>query len=60
MRRYPVRVALLTLGVLLGYGSAIAHYGFGYRFGHDCHHHHAHHGHWDHEHERDRAEGAAE
>ena len=25
MRRYRLRIALLTLGVVLGYGSAIAH-----------------------------------
>jgi hypothetical protein len=43
MRRYHFRVALLTLGVVLGFGSAIARFGFGYRFGHDCHHHHHHH-----------------
>jgi hypothetical protein len=64
MRRYHVRVTLLTLGVLLGFGSAIARYGFGYRFGHDCyHHHHHHHDHCDHDHNAARkdepVEGAA-
>ena len=33
MIRYRVRVILLALGVLLGYGSAIAHL-----TGHDWHH----------------------
>jgi len=59
MRRYHVRVTLLTLGVVLGFGSAIARYGFGYRFGHDCHHHHAHHEHWDHDRHDEPPEGAA-
>ena len=27
MRRFHIRIALLALGVVLGYGSAIAHYG---------------------------------
>ncbi|MET0387495.1 MAG: hypothetical protein ABW321_16110 [Polyangiales bacterium] len=50
MRGYRIRIALLTLGVMFGYGSAIAR-GF-YGHGH-CHHHHGHHGyggrdfHWD-------------
>lgn len=52
MRRYHWRVTLLTLGVVLGFGSAIARYGFGYHVGPGCHdghhghhHHHDHHGH---------------
>jgi hypothetical protein len=45
MRRYQVRVALLTLGVLLGFGGAIARFGFGYRIGPDWEHHHGHHHH---------------
>ena len=36
MRRYRLRIVLLSLGVVLGYGSAIAH-----AIGH--HHHHGHH-----------------
>ncbi len=45
MRRYHFRVALLTLGVLLGFGSAIARFGFGYEMGPACHDwHHGHHG----------------
>ena len=48
MRRYHWRVSLLTLGVLLGFGSAIARFGFGYPMGPGCwseHHGHryAHH-----------------
>jgi hypothetical protein len=35
MRRFPLRVVLLALGVLFGYGSAFAHMG----------HHHGCHGH---------------
>lgn len=37
MRRYRLRIALLTLGVVFGYGSAVAHV---------LHHHH-HHDHHD-------------
>lgn len=47
MRRYHVRVTLLALGVVLGFGSAIARYGFGYHFGPDWHHHHGHHHGWE-------------
>lgn len=55
MRRYHVKVTLLTLGVLLGFGSAIARFGFGYHLGHGCHgwqdghngHHGRHHHHCD-------------
>ena len=36
MVRYRIRVGLLALGVLLGYGSAIAHF--------TGHAHHRHHG----------------
>jgi hypothetical protein len=51
MRRYHVKVTLLTLGVLLGFGSAIARYGFGYHMGPGCHGwHHGHHGHYHHHH----------
>lgn len=35
MTRFRIRIALLGLGVLLGYGSAIAHSGH-----HKGHHHH--------------------
>jgi hypothetical protein len=35
MTRFNIRIALLALGVLFGYGSAIAHYG--------GHRHHSHH-----------------
>jgi hypothetical protein len=61
MRRYHFRVTLLTLGVVLGFGSAIARYGFGYRFGHDCHHHHHHHDHCEYDHDlpHGKPEGAA-
>jgi hypothetical protein len=49
MRRYHVKVTLLTLGVLLGFGSAIARFGFGYPVGPGCHGwqhgHYGHHGH---------------
>ena len=36
MTRYNIRIALLGLGVVLGYGSAIAH--LAYHRGHDHHH----------------------
>jgi hypothetical protein len=41
MRRVPLRVILLSLGVLFGFGSAIGHavHGHGHRGWHDhCHH----------------------
>lgn len=54
MRRYHFRVALLTLGVLLGFGSAIARFGFGYELGPGCHDwHHGHHGHHGYHHHHD-------
>ena len=44
MRGYHVKVILLSLGVVLGFGSAIArHYHF-----RDGHSHHGPHGHWGH------------
>jgi hypothetical protein len=42
MRGFRLRIALLALGVVFGYGSAIAH-GFGH---HHCYGSH-HHGRWD-------------
>ena len=39
MRRYRLRIALLTLGVVFGYGSAIAH-----AVHHHYYDHHDHHG----------------
>jgi hypothetical protein len=51
MRRYHWKVTLLTLGVLLGFGSAIARFGFGYHMGPGCHGwHEGHHGHYGHHH----------
>lgn len=46
MRRYHFKVTLLTLGVLLGFGSAIARFGFGYDIGAGCHGERWHHGHY--------------
>lgn len=38
-RRIPLRVILLSLGVLFGFGSAIGHAAHGHRGWHDhCHH----------------------
>ena len=34
MRRYDIRIALLGLGVLFGYGSAIAHFAYGHHHWH--------------------------
>jgi hypothetical protein len=52
MRRYHVKVTLLTLGVLFGFGSAIARYGYGYEMGPGCHRwHHGHHGAHHHRHD---------
>lgn len=47
MRGYHLKVALLSFGVLLGYGSAFARYQAGYGlFGHPgWHHAHGHHAH---------------
>jgi hypothetical protein len=43
MGRYRLRIVLLSLGVVLGYGSAVAHFthwhGYGYGYGH-CRHDH--------------------
>lgn len=39
MMRYRFRIALLALGVLFGYGSAIRHFAYG---GHGRWHHHMH------------------
>lgn len=60
MRRYHVKVALLTLGVLFGFGSAIARYGYGYELGPGCHgRHHGHHGYHHHHHDCDCDPGGA-
>ena len=49
MRYYHVKVTLLTLGVLLGFGGAIARYAYGHPIGPGCHGwHHGHHGHHHH------------
>jgi hypothetical protein len=40
MTRFQIRIVLLALGVVFGYGSAIAH-GFGHHAD-DWHHHHDH------------------
>jgi hypothetical protein len=40
MDRYRLRIVLLSLGVLFGFGSAFAHFS-GYRHHHRSHHHHA-------------------
>jgi len=57
MRRYHVKVTLLTLGVLLGFGSAIARFGFGYHPGPGCHDwQDRHHGHYGHHHPCDCAD----
>jgi len=54
MRRYHWRVTLLTLGVVLGFGSAIARYGFGYHMGPGCPGwHEGRHGHYGHHHHHD-------
>jgi hypothetical protein len=51
MRGYHFKVALLTLGVLFGFGSAIARYAYGYEMGPGCHGwHHGHHGYHHHHH----------
>jgi hypothetical protein len=46
MGRYRLRIVLLSLGVVLGYGSAVAHFmhwhGYGYGYGHG----HCRHDHW--------------
>lgn len=40
MTRYRLRVALLALGVLFGYGSAIRHFAYGHgRWHHHMHEH---------------------
>jgi hypothetical protein len=40
MTRYKLRIALLTLGVVFGYGSALAHaLGYGPLFSGHSHHH---------------------
>jgi hypothetical protein len=59
MRRYHWKVTLLTLGVLLGFGSAIARFGFGYPLGPGCHGgwHEGHHGHYGHHHHHCDCEG---
>lgn len=41
-RRFPLRIVLLSLGVLFGFGSAIGHSVHGYS-------HHSHHGHCHHD-----------
>ena len=51
MRRYHVKVTLLALGVLFGFGSAIARYGFGYDMGSGCHGYRGHHGYHHHHHD---------
>ena len=38
MRAYPLRVVLLSLGVLFGFGSGFAHLSHGHRH-HHCHAH---------------------
>jgi hypothetical protein len=53
MRRYHFKVTLLTLGMLFGFGSAIAHHVYGYPMGPGCHGwHHGHHG-YQHHHDCD-------
>jgi hypothetical protein len=44
MRNFQLRVVILALGVVFGYGSAIAH---GFRHHGDDQHHHHHHEHCD-------------
>jgi hypothetical protein len=57
MRRYHFKVLLLSMGVVLGFGSAAFHFahraqhGHGY-FGHHCEHQHEHGRPWDRRDER--------
>jgi hypothetical protein len=43
MRGYRIRIALLALGVLFGYGSAIRHLAYGHHRGHCAFHDYADH-----------------